>query len=151
MSRPRVVDYASGPVVFKNDGSTHPFLPLRSQIDSHEQNAAVGDACARTFPPDEDKTRQDAAADADVRVLLARYNGVPPQQQSPMFAEIDWDIGLSDLMKSRVELNEHFNRLPREVRARYHTWPMVVDAMQRGELTLEFKPVKAPEADSSSS
>lgn len=105
--------------------------------------------CVVYMNPKDDRTRQEFKKESDANNLLQRFGASSLiGLRQPMYLEIDYDLDLQGAKAAVREAKEAFNRLPADLKRKYPTWPHVMNAIQRGEITSEdLKPKAAKQED----
>lgn len=85
---------------------------------------------------EENLTRPEFTADADINTLLRRYGAMTPVQQLES-GTYDYDIEFADTVAAARAANEAWQQLPSDVQERYKNIPGLMAAIDRGELKHE--------------
>lgn len=107
---------------------------IRTQADGAQEEyseMAVID-CADSM----DMARQEYKDEADVNVILARFGIHAPQKQTT-FGEVDYTIDLQTAFGAIEAAKQAHARLPEDLRKDYPTWQTLLNAIERGEITVK--------------
>lgn len=123
----------------------------RTQADSVEDFARYSDEAVVVCTAEEDRTRQEFAAEADINVILRRFGAGGFEPRPVRFGVQDFNDDLQGVMIAAREAQDAFERLPEKLRRRYPSWNELLPALETGEATLvdkdgvEVVPPKAAE------
>lgn len=111
------------------------FHPL-TQIDSPEDRDRRSRETVIVCDLDADATRQEFAQEADINWLVQRYGanfagGVPVR-----YGDHDFDLDLTSAYEQLSAAQATFNDLPPKLRKAYPTITSLMEALERGDLTL---------------
>lgn len=84
--------------------------------------------------PDEDRTRQEFKADADVNVIVRRFG--PNAFAGGEYGSQDFDLDLLQVQEATRTALKGFSRLPEAVQARYRDVESYLAAFATGDLAL---------------
>lgn len=105
---------------------------IRTQVDMDQDEYSLASALDAS---DGDRTRQEFKAETDINVLIKKF-GVPQSGRQMMFTDVDYTIDLQQAMASIQEARQAHAKLPDNLRARYPNWRDLLNALDRGELTI---------------
>lgn len=93
-----------------------------------------------------DMARQEFKEEADINILLRKF-GVRVLERStqPIFAEVDFDLDLLGAYEARDQVMAVHRQLPEEVRNLYPTYADLLNAIEKGEITIHDKAAPQPE------
>lgn len=77
-------------------------------------------------------TRQEFAPQTDVRTIIRRYGGVPPNQKQPVFTEHDYNTDLATALDNLKAAHAAFEDLPRKYRDQFKTADDLWTAYKKG-------------------
>lgn len=103
----------------------------RSQTD--ENFALVSLETGISFDPEEDRTRQEFADDADVNKLLNKYGALPPMN-TVRFGEHDFDVDLLTAYSAISQAESAYSQLPESVRKAFPDWHSLAEALSKGDI-----------------
>lgn len=116
-----------------------PGVPLRNQWDSHDEITRAG---GLVCPPEENRTRPEFAAEADVNNIVARFwPFAPPNMRPVQYGEQDLSLDLQSAVLSMQAARESYVDAPAALRAQFPTFKEFLDAVMNGEV--EFVPKSA--------
>lgn len=109
-----------------------------SQIDSPEERDRRSLESAIFTPEDaESPTRQELKDDADINVMIKRFGGIPDTGRRIQFGEqMSFDLDLMTAFEALANAKSSFDDLPAELRAKYPTITRLMEAVERGEVSL---------------
>lgn len=102
----------------------------RFQDDGIQDEVSAG--CGVFCPPDEDRTRQEFGAEADMKNILARYQPVAPLPARYGVQRLDADM--TEVFQLRDLALQAYQDLPEDVRRQYPSWELLATAISRGEI-----------------
>lgn len=133
-----------------------PFVRAQYNYDTNEASRASGLACL-----DKSKTQQQFAEEADINTIVNKFlktGQLPTDLKVPRYGDFDEVTDFHTAMNAVREAQEGFDRLPAQMRARFHNDPQELlafiedpenteEAVKLGLLTVTGEPPQpAPEA-----
>nr|QJB20334.1 MAG: internal scaffolding protein [Microvirus sp.] len=111
------------------------YHPL-TQIDSPEERDRRSLASGIVCDLDADPTRQEYAEQCDINWIVERFGGNLVTGIKPRYGENHFDLDLMGAMQVMSDAAAQFEALPPKLRQAYPTISSLVEALNRGELTL---------------
>lgn len=111
--------------------------PIRKQTDDlfEEYSASTVINCTA----EEDKTRQEFAAETNINLTLARFGvGAQPQRQTT-FGEVDYGLDLQQAFASVDAARRVHAKIPDSMREKYPTWQALLNGMASGQLARDLE------------
>lgn len=109
---------------------------MRTQAQLEAKVQEWSDEAVTVCPPEEDKTRQEFAEDADTNVILRRFGAGGWEPRPVVYGIQDDRLDLQAAYAAVNEAQEAWERLPERLRKRYPNWGEVLSAVDRGEAVL---------------
>ena len=113
----------------------------RTQTDGFGDH--YSEATAIHFNPDDDMCRQEFRDECDINVILSRV-GAGDLRPVRFGEAIDADYDLLLAFDAIRNAEASYAELPQDLRSRYKDVSALVDALDRGELTLTSEPPPTP-------
>lgn len=118
----------------------------RTQVDEFSDQVSL--ATGLDFTGVDDLCRQEFKEDCDINTILSRFGAADPRPVR--FGEsLDADYDLLIAFEAVRNAQRSFEALPQELTSRYGDVSALVDALDRGELTLTSEPPPAAPVPSS--
>lgn len=108
----------------------------QTQIDPPEERDRRSLESGISCDLDADPTRQEFAQEADINHLVQRYGGVPDTGRPVRFGEYDFDMDLTASFEALAVARDQYQSLPENLRRAYPSVESLVEALDRGEITL---------------
>lgn len=110
----------------------------QTQTASDEERDARSLATGIVFNQDDDIVRQEYKQEADINYLLNRYQGQLPEERRPLrFGEqLDFDMDLLQAFEAIANARASYDQLPLKVRKAYPSITDLMEAVERGEVSL---------------
>lgn len=113
----------------------------RTQIDGKqdEYSAATAIDCSDS-DENPDATRQEFREDVDINTILRRFGVSGAQQRQLQYGEVDYDVGLQEAIYVTEAAQDAWRRMSPELRNRYPTWQLLMQAIAAGEVKIRDEP-----------
>lgn len=84
----------------------------------------------------EDTTRQEFAAESEVKNILSRHGGVP-EGPTPTYGEINYDLNLQVAIRTLADERAAWHKIPLAIRQEYPTWNDLIRGIKSKKLKAE--------------
>lgn len=121
-------------------------VPFRGQADG--LNEEVSELTALSFPPEEDRTRQEQRDSVDINKLMARH-GVQVPMRAFESGDVDFDTDLMSAYGAVDRARAAYDQLDRAAREKYPTLGEFLEAVayqERGTVVPGDPPPEVPAA-----
>lgn len=120
----------------------------QTQIDTPEERDRRSFASGIVCDLDADATRQEYAEQADINWIVNRFGGNLVTGLKPQFGHNDFDTDLMGALETLAAARDQYDALPEKLRQAYPSISSLVEALDRGDLTLTpvTPPSEAPAA-----
>lgn len=115
----------------------------QTQTDSPEERDRRSLDSGIVCDLDADPTRQEYAEQQDINWIVQRFGGNLVTGIKPQFGENNFDLDLMGALETMTAAQDQYNALPANLRQAYPSISSLVEALERGELTLT--PATTPE------
>lgn len=113
----------------------------------NRQGAGPTERVALDFTDSRDVTRQEFKDDADVNIILDRFGVDSFAKRQPRYDEIDYNTDLQSALNTLITVQEGWDRLPDDIKARYPDWRTVVQLMAEGTPPKELLDALKPQPE----
>lgn len=108
----------------------------QTQTDSPEERDRRSLASGIVCDLDADPTRQEYAEQQDINWIVQRFGGNLVTGLKPQYGENNFDLDLMGALETMTVAQDQYNALPAKLRQAYPSISSLVEALERGELTL---------------
>lgn len=116
----------------------------RTQWDQRQLEFSL--ASAMDYTNSEDMTRQEFKEETDINTILKKFGvGQGPQLLPIQNGEVDYDVGFQDAFLVAQDAQRAWNRMSPDLRAKYPTWQLLLDAVAKGEDPFKTEDTPKPE------
>lgn len=94
-------------------------------------------------------TRQEFGKEADINYILSRFGVGNANYQPSVYGEVDYDLDLQQGLHALDDAQKTFNKLPKELQAKYGSPYAMLQAMAAGSFPADYEAVtpKPPATD----
>lgn len=107
-------------------------------LDNNEPLNPADHPYGLACPPEEDQTRQEFAAAADINNIFDRYTITQIPQRQVIYTERDFDMDLAEGLNAVATAKRIYARMPTDLRKDYPNWQTLMHAMNNGEARLKI-------------
>lgn len=105
----------------------------RTQVD--EQQEYYSELTALDCSNSADMARQEFKKETDINDLMRRF-GLSTPTRPPEYSDVDWNIDLQSALAAIADSKRAWYTLPDNLRQKYPNWRDLLNALEKGELTL---------------
>lgn len=111
---------------------------IRTQTDGLNDQAS--EAAGLSFDPETDMARQEFMEETDINYVLRKYGRLPDARPFTFGDTIDADTDLLTAFEALSNAQASFDQLPQQVRNLYPDVQSLMEAVEKGEVSLGSKP-----------